>query len=124
MLEGGSHASGNDVPLYTGRDGVQRRAEGGEGMAIFSRRATGKYGDILPGLVQAINRGEFENKYRAFVSANASLPMVSNTVNVNTGRMETELTQIRHLMGKKETYYNERGERVERIGNRTIIYRK
>ena len=124
VLSGGSHASGKDIPLGFTSDGRQRRAEGGEGMAIFNRRSTSKYGSLIPDLVSAINRGDFENKYRGMIDASASLPMVTNSVHVNTGKMEKELVGIRRLLGGREVYLNESGERVEVIGNRRVIYRK
>ena len=121
VLDGGSHSSGRDVPLFTGRDGVQRRAEGGEGMAIFSRQATGKYGGILPDLVQAINRGEFEMKYSALNHAADSLPMLGGIVNVNTTGVESRLDALRRD-GREKTYTDGRGRTVKVIGNRKITY--
>ena len=58
------------------------------------------------------------------IDASASLPMVTNSVHVNTGKMEKELVGIRRLLGGREVYLNESGERVEVIGNRRVIYRK
>lgn len=121
VLQGGSHASGNDVPLFTGSDGVQRRAEGGEGMAIFSRKARGKYGSILPDLVAAINRGDFEQRYQALTHATDSLPIGNTIVNVNTSTMEGHLGAIRR-QGERRMHVNSAGQRVETIGNRTITY--
>lgn len=121
VLEGGSHASGKDVPLYTARDGKQRRAEGGEGMAIFSRRAVGRYGSMLPDLVQAINRGEFERRYAALASATDSLIVAAPAVNVNTAGVETRLDALRRD-SQRRTYTNSRGQVVEVIGNRKITY--
>ena len=121
VLGGGSHASGNDVPLFTGRDGVQRRAEGGEGVAIFSRQATRKYGDTLPGLVQAINRGEFEGKYAAMAHATDGIRMGGNLVNVNTAGVESRLDALRRD-NRERTYTDGQGRTVRVIGNRKIIY--
>ena len=121
ILDGGSHASGRDVPLFTGRDGVQRRAEGGEGMAIFSRQATRKYGAALPDLVQAINRGEFERKYAALAYAAEGLNIGGPVVNVNTRGVESRLDALR-ADGRRKVYQNGQGRRVEVIGNRKITY--
>lgn len=121
VLEGGSHASGNDIPLYTGRDRVQLRAEGGEGMAIFSRRAVREYGSILPGLVQAVNTGSLEAKIDSLNHATDSLAQPGVSVNVNTRGVESRLDALRRD-GKRKTYTNSRGQLVEVIGNRKITY--
>ena len=68
ILEGGSHASGNDIDLQTKNSrGKNMRAEGGEAMAIINKRSTRKYRRVLPALVDSINKGTFEEKFsRAF----------------------------------------------------------
>jgi hypothetical protein len=68
VLEGGSHASGNDIDLQTKNSrGKNMRAEGGEAMAIINKRSTRKYRRMLPALVDSINKGTFEEKFsRAF----------------------------------------------------------
>lgn len=70
ILEGGSHASGNDIDLQTKNSrGKNMRAEGGEALAIINKRSTRKYRKILPPLVESINKGIFEEKYsKAFKS--------------------------------------------------------
>ena len=68
VLEGGSHASGNDIDLQTKNSrGKNMRAEGGEAMAIINKRSTRRYRRMLPALVDSINKGTFEEKFsRAF----------------------------------------------------------
>lgn len=64
FLEGGSHASGNDIDLHTTNSkGKNMRAEGGEAMAIINRRNTRKYRKVLPRIVDSINKGTFEDKF-------------------------------------------------------------
>lgn len=64
FLEGGSHASGNDIDLHTTNSkGKNMRAEGGEAMAIINRRNTRKYRKVLPQIVDSINKGTFEDKF-------------------------------------------------------------
>jgi hypothetical protein len=121
VLEGGSHSSGRDIPLGFDSKGRQRRAEGGEGMAIFSRRATARYGDMLPSLVAAINRGEFEKKYTALAHAADSLAPAAAVVNVNTSGVETRLDALRRD-GQRRTWQDGKGRTVEQIGNRKITY--
>ena len=68
VLEGGSHASGNDIDLQTKNSrGKNMRAEGGEAMAIINKHSTRRYRRMLPALVDSINKGTFEEKFsRAF----------------------------------------------------------
>lgn len=54
---GGSHASGNDIPLGMTKDGRQRTVEKGESMAIFNRKAVQRNGSRLRSFVNAINQG-------------------------------------------------------------------
>lgn len=64
ILEGGSHASGNDIDLHTKNSkGKNMRAEGGEAMAIINRRSTRRYRRMLPQIVDSINKGTFEEKF-------------------------------------------------------------
>lgn len=64
ILEGGSHASGNDIDLHTKNSkGKNMRAEGGEAMAIINRRSTHRYRRMLPQIVDSINKGTFEEKF-------------------------------------------------------------
>lgn len=121
VLEGGSHSSGRDIPLGYTPDGRQRRAEGGEGMAIFSRKATSRYGSLLPQLVSAINRGEFERRYAALTHAADSLNISGAVVNVNTAGVETRLDALRRD-GQRRVYQDGKGRTVEQVGNRKITY--
>jgi len=60
FLEGGSHASGNDIDLHTKNSrGRNMRAEGGEALAIINRRSTARYKSILPGLINSLNEGTY-----------------------------------------------------------------
>lgn len=64
VLEGGSHASGNDIDLHTKNSkGKNMRAEGGEAMAIINKRSTRRYRRMLPQIVDSINKGTFEEKF-------------------------------------------------------------
>lgn len=70
LLMGGSHQSGNDIPLGTMPDGSERRAEGGEYLAIINKRSSRKYGALIPAVVDALNAGVFEQKYGNAFSGN------------------------------------------------------
>lgn len=63
FLEGGSHQSGHDINLGIGPDGSNLRAEGGEYFAVINKRNSRKYGSEIPGIVNALNSGMFEDKY-------------------------------------------------------------
>lgn len=64
FLEGGSHASGNDIDLHQRNSkGRNMRAEGGEAMAIINKRNTRKYKRVLPDIVNSLNKGTFEEKF-------------------------------------------------------------
>ena len=72
LLEGGSHQSGNDIDLGRKKDGTRRRAEGGEYFAVINKRSSRKYGSMIPSIVNALNAGNFAEKYmNAFPSADA-----------------------------------------------------
>lgn len=63
LLDGGSHESGHDVNLGIGPDGSNLRAEGGEYFAVINKRNSRKYGSEIPGIVNALNSGVFEDRY-------------------------------------------------------------
>ena len=64
MLQGGSHASGNDIDLGRKSDGTRRRAEGGEFMAIVNRRNSRRYRKEFPEVIKSFNDGTFHDKYQ------------------------------------------------------------
>lgn len=106
-LEGGSHASGNDI-AFGQRNGKIMTAEGGESAAIFNKRARGKYGKLLPGLVADINKGRLEERYNNAFEIN--LPEKDFDY---AGFDSDELKLIRVILG-----------RIERQGNSNIMFDK
>lgn len=96
FLEGGSHASGNDIDLKTkNRKGKNMRAEGGEALAIINKKQTRKYKKILPDVINSFNKGNFEDKYiNAFKSDGISMIVNSNS-SVDLSRIEKEVENIR-----------------------------
>lgn len=97
FLEGGSHASGNDIDLGTkNRKGKQMRAEGGEALAIINKRRTRKYHKILPDVVDSLNKGIFEDKYvNAFNGNQEQNLMFNNTTNIDLSRIEGDVRSIK-----------------------------
>lgn len=98
ILEGGSHASGDDIDLNTKNSrGKNMRAEGGEALAIINRRSTRRYRKQLPHVIKALNNGTFEDKYmRAFETGDALQQCYFNaSSDVNLSTIESELAEIR-----------------------------
>lgn len=98
FLEGGSHASGNDIDLATRNSkGKNMRAEGGEAMAIINKRSTRRYRRQLPGIIDSLNKGTFEDKYlRAFESGETLQAQINqNPVLIDLSRLEQDVTEIK-----------------------------
>lgn len=102
FLEGGSHASGNDIDLGVANKNKKRmRAEGGEAMAIINRKSTRRYRRVLPDIVDSLNRGVFEDKFmRAFDTPQSSLAVINNTTDLT--RIEDD---VRAIKKQNETRY-------------------
>lgn len=105
FLEGGSHASGNDIDLHTTNSrGKNMRAEGGEAMAIINKRNTRKYRKLLPNLVESLNSGTFEDRYaQTFKTGDA----LATQINLNRDKIDlSKLEQDVHDLKKNsETKY-------------------
>jgi hypothetical protein len=105
FLEGGSHASGNDIDLHTKNSkGKNMRAEGGEAMAIINKRNTRKYRKVLPQIVDSINSGTFEEKFsNAFRTGDELAQNINiNQPNVDLTRLEDD---VRALKRNSELQY-------------------
>lgn len=106
ILDGGSHASGNDIDLNTRNSkGKNMRAEGGEAMAIINRHSTRKYRKQLPCIIKALNSGTFEDKYLQAFKTGEMLQNYSytSTSDVNLSTIESELTEIKR-QGRHRIY--------------------
>ena len=106
FLEGGSHASGNDIDLGTTNSrGRRMHAEGGEALAIVNRRNTRKYRKILPDVINSFNKGTFEDKYlNAFAQGNnINLAMTNSHNDINLSKLENDVSKIRK---QNETKYH------------------
>lgn len=118
-LKGGGHDSGNDIPIYR-QNGEEGRAQGGEGLAVFSRKAVRQYGKQIPRLVEAINRGSFSDS----VAMSTAQMMVVNQVG-DTGPdpgVKSELVKIRK-QGAQREYIDSQGRRVVVRGANRIRYK-
>ncbi len=125
FLEGGSHASGNDIDLQTKNSkGKNMRAEGGEAMAIINRRSTHRYRKQLPGIIDALNKGTFEEKYlRAFEHGETlQAKIIATQSNVDLSRIERLVGEIKEQNSQKFVAFGD-GTIVEIKGNVTRYYR-
>lgn len=115
FLEGGSHASGNDIDLHQkNSEGKNMRAEGGEAMAIINRRNTRKYKRVLPDIVDSLNKGTFENKFsQAFDKADS---LQAQMITVQT------TTDLSNIESGVEAIKKQNSERIYPLGDgRTLI---
>ena len=100
ILEGGSHASGDDIDLNTKNSrGKNMRAEGGEALAIINRRSTRRYRKQLPHVIRALNTGTFEDKYLQAFKTGDTLQSyytdIDNSRDIDLSRIEHELHEIK-----------------------------
>lgn len=119
LLEGGSHRSGNDIPLGRTKEGKERRAEGGEVFAVINKRSTDKYGarkvfDIM----HSLNKGIFEDKYANVFNKTA---LVSNPI-LDMGDISDNVRAIKNNTDY-QYYKNAEGKIVERYKNRTRTFK-
>ena len=112
VIRGGSHQSGKDVPLNI--DNKNRRVEGNESFAVFSKKATRKYGDWLPDFVNRANN----------LQLGYDSPEIFNLINLPThdnSRMEQLLKEISESAKSRE-FVDSKGRIISRQGNITKIY--
>lgn len=97
FLEGGSHASGNDIDLGTNNGkGKRMRAEGGEALAIINKKRTRKYRKILPDVIDSFNKGTFEDKYlNAFANSDGLSIALNASGNIDLSKIEDDVRSIR-----------------------------
>jgi hypothetical protein len=104
VLKGRRHAQGG-VDIGIGE------AEAGEGVAVFSRDATQKYGKFLPAFVKAINENDAELGY----SDGAYM------ISFDDSKSVSKLEEIKQVLSKPDIRY-EKGYRIEtRKGQTTRI---
>jgi hypothetical protein len=124
VLEGGSHASGHDIDLgVRNRRGRRMRAEGKEGLGIFSRRAMEHYGaNNIEAMVNSVNRLEFEGNSakRMSLERNIGLQMLSMP-RTDLHKVESGIDKIVAL-GSRNIHHNPDGTVVETRKNARITY--
>ena len=106
---GGSHDSGNDTSLGV-HGGRERVVEGGEKVFVVNKTSSKKYRDILPNLVDSINKGNLS------VKADSR----GNIVNISTEKMERGLDKI--AKNTSTITYTKNGKTIIKQGLNTIEY--
>lgn len=123
FLEGGSHASGNDIDLGVENKRHKRmRAEGGEALAIISKKRTRQYRDILPGIIESLNKGTFEQAYMQSFAAPIGLQLAGFGQPTDISKLERDVNHIKEELGYR--YYSEPDRTIIKKGNLTRIIRK
>lgn len=124
ILEGGSHASGNDIFVGQGKDGRPEYAEGGEARMILSRKSTRKYRSLLPEIFHSLKAGTFENEFTRQANAARELPLIVNTGGgqlVNMVGVEKGIGRL-IAQGSERRYTDSKGRLVVQRGNLTTTY--
>ena len=119
LLQGGSHASGNDIDLGTKRDGTRRRAEGGEFFAVINKRNSRRYRDVIPDVINSFNNGTFADRYQRANAAMAgyAVGMIGGGTTDVSG-LEKDVAAIRQ-QGDETRYVDGQGNTIIRYKNLT-----
>ena len=119
LLQGGSHASGNDIDLGTKRDGTRRRAEGGEFFAVINRRNSRRYRDVIPDVINSFNNGTFADRYQRANAAMAgyAVGMIGGGTTDVSG-LERDVAAIRR-QGEATRFVDGQGNTVVQYKNLT-----
>lgn len=126
ILEGGSHASGNDIDLgIKNKSNRRMKAEGGEALAIINKRSTRKYSNIIPDIVNSLNKGIFEDKYANAFSESDKIVLMQRDINakIDLSIAEEELRAIRK-QGETRYFQGKDGSIIEIKGNVKRIIRE
>lgn len=123
FLEGGSHASGNDIDLGVKNSRKRRmKAEGGEALVIINKRQTRKYRSVLPEIVNSLNKGVFEEKFaNAFSGVDNPINISPTSIDLTT--IENSLAHIQKQNNYKSCVLPD-GTVIIQQGNTKRIIRK
>ncbi len=116
LLEGGSHASGNDIDLGTKKDGTKRRAEGGEFFAVINKRNSRRFRKYIPDVINSLNNGTFAHKYlNAYGGDNLPL-MVNVSEKPDLRQLSDDVSAIRKS-GERKIYTDACGNEIREYKN-------
>lgn len=119
LLQGGSHASGNDIDLGRKRDGTRRRAEGGEFFAVINKRSSRRFRSVIPDVINSFNNGTFAERYQR---ANGALDgMAMSFAGTDVSGLERDVRAIRSQ--GETTLTQQGGYIVEKYKNLTKKYK-
>lgn len=123
LLEGGSHKSGKDIPLGKTSKGKERRAEGGEVLAVVNKRSVAKYGaSKIFDIVNSVNKGIFEDKYTNIFNV-ANHPTNTYSSDIDLMGIDSNVKAIREQ--NEYRYYSDgAGLLIERYKNRTRTFKR
>ena len=118
LLQGGSHASGNDIDLGTKKDGTRRRAEGGEFFAVINKRNSRKYRHIIPDVINSFNDGTFADRYQRANATMAGYAVEMMGGHTDVSGLEKDVAAIRE-QGNTVQYVDGQGNTIIRYKNLT-----
>lgn len=119
LLQGGSHASGNDIDLGTKKDGTRRRAEGGEFFAVINKRNSRRFRDVIPDVINSFNDGTFADRYQRANAAMAGYAVqLIGGGKTDVSGLEKDVAAIRQ-QGDETRYVDGQGNTIIRYKNLT-----
>lgn len=123
LLEGGSHASGNDIDLGTKQDGTKRRAEGGEFFAVINKRNSRKYRREIPDVINALNNGTFAQKYMNAYKGSEGISVNLHHDSPDLSDLKDDVRDIRD-QNRRRTFVDGNGNVIEVYKNLKRKYKK
>ena len=121
LLQGGSHQSGNDIDLGRKKNGVRRRAEGGEFFAVINKRNSRRYRSVIPDVINSFNDGTFAQKYQRAYDGAGNINVKVDANNPDLTRLSDDVRLIRE-QGERTRYVDGQGNTIETYKNlRRII---
>lgn len=118
LLEGGSHASGNDIDLgYDKKTRKHRRAEGGEFFAVINKRESRRHRNLIPDVINSLNDGTFTEKYQRANDALGGIIIQSGT---DISRLEKDVHAIKK-QGEEMRFTDGEGRVIVKYKNLTTI---
>jgi len=119
LLQGGSHASGNDIDLGTKPNGTRRRAEGGEFFAVINKRNSRRFRDVIPDVINSFNDGTFADRYQRANAAMADYAVqLIGGGKTDVSGLEKDVAAIRQ-QGDESHYVDGQGNTIIRYKNLT-----
>lgn len=118
LLQGGSHASGNDIDLGRKPNGTRRRAEGGEFFAVINKRSSRRFRGIIPDVIDSLNDGTFADKYQRANASMAGMAVSMVGGGADVSGIEKDVAAIRR-QGDETRFVDGNGTTIIRYKNLT-----